>query len=661
MKQIFYILIVLFTTTSSIGQSNIREINQQLLKLGVDASKQNNMQLSIQLIKAWNNLDHEENKYNPYIVLPMNTWVQLFEKQYEQTNESNLKSKIGIAYASILIDLSNYEKALKILKVAYAERKNVTPFEYKILLSNLEKCYKSRNEITNAIEIRKELIENRLINNYWRIYKACELGDAAIEDFKLFEKKKYYAGNNTIIQPAYYNDLCRLYFFDNKIDSAVIYGELGLQNVEAALQDKSIQFLNKNEILTNWKALYTAFLGKCDMNKKDYLKAMPKLKYAIDHGKIDIESNTLSMIYLSLCYMHLNDFKKYNIYIDSVKIRLKSIDAEDVIRSYYSANHIYYSKIKKFDSAFKYLTLYNQYREKINKGIQQNQSILLLGQLEIQKRRSELNEKNINFLKIESENKYAKGQIWRLGIFIGIIITILLLLTYFLIQSIKNKEKLNLINDQLNENIEITNEQFSKNDFLLKELHHRVKNNLQLIYSLLNLQKRRLTDPETKTNLTAVQNRIHTMSLVHEFLYNSDNYEYINVNEYIITLTNHLKSIYKKEENVEIQYNIEEDIELETERMIYLGLIINEIVSNTFKFEIGNAVKSIINITIASIDGIIEMEISDNGPGFDKELIRHESLGLKLITIMCTQLNAIHEISSKDGVQHTIKFSFDKS
>jgi two-component sensor histidine kinase len=151
------------------------------------------------------------------------------------------------------------------------------------------------------------------------------------------------------------------------------------------------------------------------------------------------------------------------------------------------------------------------------------------------------------------------------------------------------------------------------------------------------------------------------MSLVHEFLYNSDNYEYINVNEYIITLTNHLKSIYKKEENVEIQYNIEEDIELETERMIYLGLIINEIVSNTFKFEIGNAVKSIINITIASIDGIIEMEISDNGPGFDKELIRHESLGLKLITIMCMQLNAIHEISSKDGVQHTIKFSFDKS
>jgi two-component sensor histidine kinase len=660
MKQIFYLLISLFIAISSIGQNNSNEISQQLLKLGLDTSKQNNTQYAIQLINAWNNLGHEENKYNPYIVLPMNIWGQLFATQYEKISDANLKSKIGIAFSSVLIDLSKYEQALGILKLAYLERKEITSIEYKILLNNLEKCYKSRNEITNAIEIRKELIENKLINNYWKIYKACGLGDAAIEDFLFFEEKKYYDVSKNIIQPTYYNDLCRLYFFNNKIDSAIKYGELGLYNVEAALQDNSIQFLNKNEILTNWKALYTAFLGKCDMNKKDYLNAMRKLKYAIDHGKIDIESNTLSMIYLSLCYMHLNDFKKYNIYIDSVKNRLKSIDAEDVIRSYYSASHIYYSKIKKFDSAFKYLTLYNQYRENINKGVQQNQSILLLGQLEIQKRRSELNDKNLKVLEIEGENKNAKGQIWRLGMFIGIIIITLLLLIYFLIQSIKNKSIINQKNNELNENIILTNQQVIKNDFLLKELHHRVKNNLQLIYSLLNLQKRRLIDPETNTNLTAVQNRIHTMSLVHEFLYNSENHEYINVNEYVKTLTNHLKSIYKKEENVIIHYNIEEDIELETERMIYLGLIINEIISNTFKFEIGNGNKIIIDINIQSINGIIEIRIKDNGPGFDKNLVREESLGLKLIGIMCAQLNATHDITVTNGVEHTIIFNFVK-
>jgi two-component sensor histidine kinase len=293
--------------------------------------------------------------------------------------------------------------------------------------------------------------------------------------------------------------------------------------------------------------------------------------------------------------------------------------------------------------------------------VKQNQSILLLGQLEIQKRRTELIAKNINIIKIEKENTIAKNQIWLLAIFIGIIVLILLLLSYFLVQSIKIKKIIDQKNEELNENIVITNEQIKKNDFLLKELHHRVKNNLQLIYSLLNLQKRRLNDNETKVNLTAVQNRIHTMSLVHEFLYNSDNYEYINVAEYINTLSTHLKTIYKKEDNVEIKYEIEQEIELETERMIFLGLIINEIISNTFKFEIGNGNKIIIDINIQSINGIIEIRIKDNGPGFDKNLVKEESLGLKLIGIMCAQLNATHDITATNGVEHTIIFNFVKS
>ena len=164
----------------------------------------------------------------------------------------------------------------------------------------------------------------------------------------------------------------------------------------------------------------------------------------------------------------------------------------------------------------------------------------------------------------------------------------------------------------------IVNKQTSKNAFLLKELHHRVKNNLQLIYSLLNLQKRRIENIDNKENLVAVQNRIHTMSLVHEFLYNSENYEYINVFEYVKTLSAYLITIYKKEGNVAIDYDIDEEIELETERVIYLGLIINEILSNTFKFELNTNKVLMIKISIKSIDGIIEIIIRDNGPGFIK-------------------------------------------
>jgi len=656
MKQISYITFFIFIYITAASQSESENIQNKLVALGLDSRKLNSVQFSKQLLQIWSKSDYDENKYNPYIILPIKTWEQLFENQNNKIKEEPLAAEIAITYATILIDLSKYEKALPLLIKAYLSKNLLPQSEYKILLNNLEVCYKSRNEISKAIIIRNELISNKLLKNYWRIYKACGLTDVAIEDFLLFEEKKYYDKNKNIIHPSYYNSLSRLYLQNNKIDSAKKYGELGLRNVEFALQDKSIRFTNKNEILNNWKALYIGFLGKCEFNTKAYKNAIPKLKYAVNNGKIDIESNTLSMIYLSLCYLNLNDLKSYKLYSDSVKNIIKSIDAEDVIRSYYSSCNSYYSKINKNDSAIKYLTLYTQYKDKLNAGIKQNQSILLLGQLEIKKRRDELNSNNINFKKIETENKIVKNQLWVLVIFISTIIIALLLLIHFLLSNIKNKKLLNIKNLELGENIKITNEQIAKNDFLLKELHHRVKNNLQLIYSLLNLQKRRLVESEVKINLTAVQNRIHTMSLVHEFLYNSDNYEYINVLEYITTLTIHLKAIYKKENNVEIKYLIDEEIELESERMIYLGLIINEIISNTFKFHKGNNI--IIILSIQTIKGMIEISIKDNGPGFDQDLIREESLGLKLIKIMCAQLNAEHGIVSKNGVTHKIKFNF---
>jgi two-component sensor histidine kinase len=403
--------------------------------------------------------------------------------------------------------------------------------------------------------------------------------------------------------------------------------------------------------------LFIGFLGKCDMSKKDYIKAIPKLKYAVDNGKIDLESNTLSMIYLSVCYLNLNDLNKYRLYRDSVKNKIKSIDAEDVIRSYYSASYQYFAKINKYDSAYLYLNLYTQYKDKITKGIQQNQSILLLGQLEIEKRRNELIAKNINLIKIEKENRNAKDQIWLLGIAGGIIVLIAITMTVFLLQSIKNKKIISQKNNQLNENIQIINEQISKNDFLLKELHHRVKNNLQLMYSLLNLQKRRNDSPEIKQNLSTVQNRIQTMALVHENLYNSGNFESIEAYNYIETLASHLKTIYKQENRNIIQnINIDTSIQLPIEKIISLGLIINEIISNAYKYAFNDSKGSSLDITLAKINNTMILDISDDGPGFTKSQVNVNSLGLKLIEIMCTQLKATLNASSNNGVRYIIEF-----
>lgn len=658
MKQLSYIIITILIAISANGQIYSKDIQNKIFELGLDSSKQSNSLHTNQLITAWIKLERDENKYNPYIVLPIKIWETLFEKKYNEKNSPILKAQIGIHYSSILIDLSQYEKAIKILQLAYAERNKIAKNDFKILLNNLEQCYKSKNEIAKAILIRNELVENKLLSNYWRIYKACGLNEAALEDFNLFEVKEYYTGNKKILKPNYYNNLSRLFFTNKNIDSAIKYAEIGLVNIEEIMQDKSIKFLNKNEILINWKALYYGFLGKCDMSNKDYRKAIPKLKYALDNGKIDIESNTLSMIYLSLCYLNLNDLNKYKLYSDSVRYKINSIDAEDVIRSYYSASQQYYAKINKYDSAYRYLTLYAQYRDRMTKGIQQDQSILLLGQLEIQKRRSELISKNLNLIEIEKENKNAKNKIWILGIFIGIIILIAIIITHFLLQSIKNKKIISLKNNQLNENIKLINEQISKNDFLLKELHHRVKNNLQLMYSLLNLQKRRNNNLEIKSNLSTVQNRIQTMALVHEYLYNSGNFESVEAFKYIETLANHLKSIYKQENsNIGQIINIDISVQLPIEQIISLGLIINEIISNAYKYAFNDNNGTKLEITLAKINNLIILEISDDGPGFSKDQINENSLGLKLIEIMCTQLKAKLHSSCENGVSYNIEFT----
>jgi two-component sensor histidine kinase len=396
------------------------------------------------------------------------------------------------------------------------------------------------------------------------------------------------------------------------------------------------------------------------MSENKYAEAIPLLLKDIAYSNENIGNKADKLIDLSICYLNVGKIPLMKKLIDSAAILIQKTEFKDIKNKLNKTKSAFFEITQKYDSALYYSKKYNEINDSMNSKIEKNQSILILTKFELEHRRNELKLKNLNLLKVISENENANVRIFQLSLLIGVTIVSLIFIFYFFRKNLKDKKIIKLKNEALSSNIIIVNKQTSKNEFLLKELHHRVKNNLQLIYSLLNLQKRRIDNIENKENLVAVQNRIHTMSLVHEFLYNSENYEFINVFEYVKTLSAYLITIYKKEGNVEIDYDIDEEIELETERMIYLGLIINEILSNTFKFELNNNKVLLIKISIQSIDGIIDITINDNGPGFIKENVKEGSLGLKLINIMCTQLEAVHDIKSDKGVTHKIKFSFVK-
>lgn len=606
-------------------------------------------------------LERWEDIKNKYEYKTVQNWEQLFEtefKKIEQYNSEDLKIRISLALGSIYHDQGKFEIALPILKKCYLKKEILSLKNIARLLIKLEEEYRVYLDIKEAIIIRQERIDSGYINNFWAIYNDCKLYEAAKKDFLDFEllPSMYSLG-----RLEYYLYLGNIYLNLSQFDSLIAVAKIGSAEVNIIIERNRISKLYRNNDLLYYKGYFLGMIAKCYMAKNKYAEAIPLLLKDIEYSNENIGNKADKLIELSICYLNTGKINLVKKLIDSAELLTQKIEFRDMKSKLINTKSAYFEVIKKFDSALYYSKIYNEKKDSTNNKIEKSQSILILTKFELDNRRNELKIKNFKLLEVISANENANSRIYQLSVLIGIIIISLFFLFYFYIQNLKSKKIINLKNEALSNNMMIVNKQTSKNSFLLKELHHRVKNNLQLIYSLLNLQKRRIDNIDNKENLVAVQNRIHTMSLVHEFLYNSENYEYVNVFEYVKTLSAYLITIYKKEANVEINYAIDEEIELETERMIYLGLIINEILSNTFKFE-SNAHKILlIKICIQSVDGIIEVLIKDNGPGFIKENIKVGSLGLKLINIMCAQLDAEHEINSDNGVSHKIKFSFVKS
>jgi two-component sensor histidine kinase len=224
-------------------------------------------------------------------------------------------------------------------------------------------------------------------------------------------------------------------------------------------------------------------------------------------------------------------------------------------------------------------------------------------------------------------------------------------------QKNKDRQKIEEQHLQLIEISEKINAQNKRNELLLKELHHRVKNNLQVIYSLLNLQKRRNDDEDIKDILSSVQNRIHTMSLVHQNLYLTGNFENADINLYIQTIIDHLHSLYLKDKkNIEIQLLIEHPIHLKIEKALSIGLILNEAISNSFKYAFKNRTEGHIGIQINSTNNVFSLLIKDDGPGFMTHPDNENSLGMKLISVMCDQLKAAYKLQTTNGVSYNIEF-----
>ncbi len=237
------------------------------------------------------------------------------------------------------------------------------------------------------------------------------------------------------------------------------------------------------------------------------------------------------------------------------------------------------------------------------------------------------------------------------------IISVLYLFYRFKLASEKER------NQRLERAVNLRTSEISKerdtNVILLKEVHHRVKNNLQIIVSLLNLQSRFITDSKLLDVFSEIQNRVRSMSLIHEKMYKTKDLKTVNIEEYITDLSESLLNTYRLAQKVELDVLVDAN-KFNSDTLTPLGLIINEVISNALKHAFKEDKTGKIFVRINTLDvGRYKLIIGDDGIGMPKNILlgEPESFGTELIEALSEQLNGtIKLLSNTKGTVYEVEF-----
>ncbi len=627
---------------------NIKQDKQQnsLFKLEqmgyrVDSKMQTDQPQAIRLMAIWDSLYDIGKKLQITNTLPDTIWEQLFLQEINWANRNkDIKNSTRLHYYLAHIYHANklFSKSVPIQIKLLQSNGYLTKIQLQKTYTQLEKAFVQTNEFASALAIRKQRLKKGLAASSYDLYQDFELHELAINEFLNYENPKR---KKIIDQYKYYRILGVLYFENGKIDSARKYFEIGLK-----LCEENIKIGNKNppvKIHLISRANFKGLLGRCYMNQGDFEKAIQLLKYDIDLSEEDANNKIFKMIHLANCYVQLKKKPEAHFYIKELEKLLVNKEDKRMFIRYYELKSKYFEFIKEYDSAYYYASQYIILKDRHTASISKNQAILLLSNIEADARKKDLLITKAN-LEIERVDRKAQNASLWASIFVAIAVSITLLIL-FIYTIHKNKSRVIIENKN------------QENELLLKELHHRVKNNLQVIYSLINLQKRRLETPELNESLSMVQNRIKTMSLVHQNLQDNDSLKDVNLAAYIKTISEYLKSLYLNDEKeITVKLNIDNNIAFTMDKSITIGLLINEIMSNSLKYAFKGRTIGEISISIQIIQDGFQMKVSDNGNGFVADESKTKSLGMYLIKNLVKQIQGKYEVESFEGTTYLIYF-----
>ncbi|HKL90466.1 MAG TPA: histidine kinase dimerization/phosphoacceptor domain -containing protein [Allomuricauda sp.] len=586
--------------------------------------------------------------------------IKIYLANAQKTQDTSATRLYQVMQAQIYNDLGEYDKSTALAKELYEIKDSLDTDSQKIVLEVLDNNYANLQLFDKQIEIRKQKRELGITNNvaFYDIYSNLGLYRKARNQY-IMEVKPTIADNDSYGLAKYHAKVGNYLRLDDSAPTALselkkANSYLGVYMNDISTQ-KSESDIIESELL---QAEIEGNIAKCHIMLGDYEEAVPLLEKSIETLKKSpknkdqsaVVENTLFLAEANLQMERYREAKQYlDVEFDNISV-LQTIKKNSLLAGFYD-------KVENYKNA----SIYYKRNERIKDSLAKNQSALIKQQLvtivaneDLQNSQRLIDEqKRINEL-ARSEMK-AKDERINL-VFISLIFTLLGFagLVYAYLKSIKNQR---LIAEQKH----IIENSLVEKDSLLKEIHHRVKNNLQMVSSLLSLQTKNTRSKAAIVALEEGKSRVKAMALIHQKLYQNDDLSVIEMQGYIESLINSVQSVYKKGgHNITITIDAE-GTELDIDRAIPFGLILNELVSNSFKYafpENDDNGKIYIHLRKNGDQGYFEY--TDNGIGLpeDTDERSHSSMGIRLINRLVNQLQSKLNVDRQvDGVRFWFNFS----
>lgn len=589
-------------------------------------------------------------------------WIDRVNADLENAASQNDTSAVevySIIRAHLYYDLGDYRKSASQAQELYLELDRSDPEYPKLLLELIDKNYGQMRQYEKQIEIRKRKRELGFSENitFYDIYANLGLHRKAMETY-ILEVKKDLDPSDFYQLADYNNHIGQFLLSDRSGATAMSYFKKAQGYIVVYLNDinlvKTEREIHRANIL---KGTIEGNIGKAHILSAQYREALPYLESSLgllrlpgtDMHREEIAENTLA---LAEAYMELGNLRKAREYLD----RGLETDRPDLVSKRYRLLAALFGAQKDFRSETLYLRRFLRLQDSLGKLEQDNEkerlaSIVSNEELESMKLKSNQQE-----LELERGRAEMEAQDMRINlVFISLVFTLLGFagLVYAYLKSIKNQR---LIAEQKR----IIENSLVEKDSLLKEIHHRVKNNLQMVSSLLSLQTKNTRSKAAIEALEEGKTRVKAMALIHQKLYQNDDLSVIEMQGYIESLINSIQSVFRKGGH-QINISIDaEGVELDIDRAIPIGLILNELVSNSFKYafpEEGMEGNIYIHIRKNGDGGVFEY--SDNGIGLppDSDDREQNSMGIRLIKRLVNQLQSNLNIDkTEEGVRFWFHF-----